>query len=95
MVFCLQMGSSKEKWEKKVQGQGETLPLPNLRTSPQLEGPMAWDGARCRVGNGQSWGLAESSSESPFSTLEGLRVGCIYGRGLPAGGGEAWDHRPQ
>lgn len=91
MVFCLQMGSSKEKWGKKIQGQGETLY--GFQTSEQvrsMEGSPVW---------GREWpelgGAAGSSSESPLSTLRALRVGCTHGRGLPSGGKESRDHRPQ
>lgn len=38
MVFCLQMVSSKEKWEKKIWGHGNSLLVPNLRISLEAQG---------------------------------------------------------
>lgn len=57
--ILLTNGFKKREVEEESTGsRGNSLLLPNLRTSPQLEGPMAWEGAPCRVGDGQSWGLA-------------------------------------
>ena len=91
MVFCLQMVSSKEKWEKKIEGRGKlsagSKPQKLPGGSRGLEG-WGYRRARRRAEAPRPRGLLAPLQELRAHPLRTGESHLTHGGGLPAGEGD-------